>query len=389
MIDRELGADLQRAFEARYPCGSIESYSRIEGDPFSLAFRVETACGTYCLKRHRPDKTPERLDFEETLSACLTGHGFNLIPLMVPTRDGALHIKVNDEVWSVHDYVHADRPFLWTYPDWTAAHCREAGQALARLHDTSRHCLSLLQRMEQYEGALNSVLPSLRARLAAALDLAGKQATNGNDDLNALFFANRELPPAIGSEPFVEAGLPRRPGRTPARLLEELAETLAEIADMETRSGQEPVLVHGDYHPGNLLFVGSSLRAILDFEYAHMEQRPYDLAYAAVMFCTRWPARLQSHCDDDKLDGSLRTAYLEAFLSGYRKQCNPASDSEASAALASADAFCDAYLPYLRLSCYLLIYWLIGEHARATTHTGLPLARALRHSLRALDHLSL
>lgn len=47
---------------------------------------------------------------------------------------------------------------------------------------------------------------------------------------------------------------------------------------------------HGDFHPGNLLFVKGTAAALLDFAYAHIGNSMFDLGYGALMFAADWSA---------------------------------------------------------------------------------------------------
>jgi Ser/Thr protein kinase RdoA (MazF antagonist) len=78
-----------------------------------------------------------------------------------------------------------------------------------------------------------------------------------------------------------------------ALFLREAAESLG----LEKRQHFETGLIHGDWHSGNLLFVGQSLSAILDLEFAGEGCFLEDIAYAVSNLCIRTtvePERLRS-----------------------------------------------------------------------------------------------
>ena len=80
----------------------------------------------------------------------------------------------------------------------------------------------------------------------------------------------------------------------------QIALFLREASDalgFEKRKHFETGLIHGDWHSGNLLFVGQSLSAILDLEFAGEGCYLEDIAYALSNLCVRTttdPDRLQS-----------------------------------------------------------------------------------------------
>ena len=69
-------------------------------------------------------------------------------------------------------------------------------------------------------------------------------------------------------------------------------------------------LVHGDFRAANVLFVGSDVRAVLDFEAAGLGYRVDDLARSAVLLGTlfrEW--------------GPVSSEVRSGFLDGYRSVC--------------------------------------------------------------------
>jgi Ser/Thr protein kinase RdoA (MazF antagonist) len=46
----------------------------------------------------------------------------------------------------------------------------------------------------------------------------------------------------------------------------------------------DPVLVHGDYHPANVLFKNDQVAAIVDLDYCRMANPAFDVAYAMALF---------------------------------------------------------------------------------------------------------
>jgi Ser/Thr protein kinase RdoA (MazF antagonist) len=71
-------------------------------------------------------------------------------------------------------------------------------------------------------------------------------------------------------------------------------------------------VVHGDWHPGNLLFQGSRVAAVLDFDAVLLAPVVVDLANGLLQFSivggASCPADWPDHCDRDRLD---------QFLAGY------------------------------------------------------------------------
>ena len=70
------------------------------------------------------------------------------------------------------------------------------------------------------------------------------------------------------------------------------------------------VVIHCDYHPGNLKFIDNEVTALFDFDWSKLDIRIFDVALAIFYFFTEW---------EGELDGSLRLLEVEKFLSAYQQ----------------------------------------------------------------------
>jgi Ser/Thr protein kinase RdoA (MazF antagonist) len=136
------------------------------------------------------------------------------------------------------------------------------------------------------------------------------------------------------------------------------------------------VLNHGDFHPGNLLFRGKEVCAVLDYEYARMHSPLYDLGYAIVMFAGRWEPR---H------DGTIDENLTEALVDGYASQWAKSGQSE-DLAIATAARDEKKVFRYKVIACYLLLYWLLDKYPGAENQRHF-IARTLEHTRKMLLHL--
>ncbi len=175
--------------------------------------------------------------------------------------------------WSISDYIQNSPSFHWldATPAWQPAHARAAGDLLARLHCAGHLASAKLTAGETHQ--LRSVLPGLPDSLA-------QSAVPSQLQLSA-----EEVRAAVGV----------------------LRTAVADLTTGENAAflAEEEVIVHGDFHPGNVLFQETKAVAAIDFDYAHLEHPIYDLAYAMVMFA---PYKAQNGC---------ATALIEGYVSGY------------------------------------------------------------------------
>jgi homoserine kinase type II len=145
-----------------------------------------------------------------------------------------------------------------------------------------------------------------------------------------------------------------------------------------------PVIpIHGDYHPGNLKWADDQVVAIFDFDWSKMDLRLFDVAMAAIYFCSRW---------DGNRDGEFRCDKCELFMGAYQQELDrsaglepltPAEQKllpkmldianiylirwEVSAYMDAAGSDDDEYLTYLQHNIRMM-HWL-GVHQAAVAHT--------------------
>lgn len=355
---------------SEYDLGAVRACFSIATDPLSNAYKLETDSRSYCLKRQRDEKTAPRLILEETLINRLRNTGFSLAPHLVPTRQGAYHFRTERACWALYDFVASDPPFDWKDPLWTEEHCRQAGHSLAELHFFGQACLEELSGEPGADQLLCSVLPSTGSHLAAGLNLGVP--------------ASRPLP--------VRASCPSADWQTneqmvltlePERLLAGAKAVCSQITAAEARLNDNSFLVHGDYHPGNLLFRDSKPVCMLDYEYIHKDSPAFDLGYATLFFCARWTKpEVMKQGKEEAFD--LKS--FEALMTGYRQSAKRlALESKLLPFLESSQSAFTFLLPYIKLSCYLTISWLLQRFPLEPENNRPVLISALIHVKQALS----
>ena len=227
-------------------------------------------------KRRRPDSSKQsqqakiaRLEAAAELEAILSRPEHNALcpaPLSLSaTTSGDSKISrvfrfVNhddddgDSLWTASRYVANQPVFDWLDEPkmWTDAQARSAGRLLARLHGAVGFGLSSLPE----EGAAHSL-----ETLSAAFE-------KGLVD-NALTMQQLEK----------ELGL--KDVATTARA--NIAWSVDKLQNVNAKAAAWG-LVHGDFHPGNVLFDGDKALCVIDMDYAYCGQPSFDLAYACITF---------------------------------------------------------------------------------------------------------
>jgi len=262
------------------------------GNPAAPKAVADTPSGRYLIKRRDPLFSDfARIQAEHAAQSALQSAGLP-VPAPVAATDGTTILVIGGALYEVLPMVDAG-----TWPGTPAA-AREAGRILARMH-----------------------------LVLATLPLPpGEPPPGAGQALRALDHLGRALP---SSRPAVD------------RLRHDL-ETASEVA-----ARPRPIQpIHGDFHPGNTLWRGDTLAAVLDFE--HMRSGPAlaDAAIASLHFSLdragsdpgAWP-------DAPNLDR------LTQFWAGYRL-LRPLARAEA------------AEIPHL------MVAGLIAEAAPRACHPG-------------------
>ncbi|MEO1129714.1 MAG: phosphotransferase [Planctomycetota bacterium] len=264
---------------SHYDMGVIRSITPIDrGAGGTAKFLVDCEGGRFVLKR-RVERREEmsRVAFTHAVHIELINKGFPA-PTLIGTKRSRSSIVVHaGRLYELIQYVRGSRC------DHSEQQTREAGATLARLH----------------EALVDFVSPT---------------------------------PPPFGT--FHDAqrvvgqleAIGRAEGPALTQLLDRYTEAAGRAEDCGVKAWPEQV-IHGDWHPGNLLFSGTAVAAVLDYDTARMAARAIDLANGALQFSitresgeTRtWP----DHLDEDR---------LRAFLTGYDEGSNhPVSRAELQA----------------------------------------------------------
>jgi homoserine kinase type II len=233
------------------------------GSSASPKFVIDSSAGRFMLKcRAAESVDPERVAFAHALMRVTAALG---VPVSLPviSSAGRSFERVADGVWELFPFVEGDR---WSRQ---AGQARAAGEALGRLH-------------------------------AAGLEMVWHghvQAASYHGNLQVLQ-ALRRVPRSVARvEPGVDAAALAAACETLAQAYTEAAAAVEEVG----YAGLPSQVVHGDFHPGNVIFRGDAVAAVIDFDAARLEPAVVDFANGLLQFaCFRgkaarvssWPAEL-------------------------------------------------------------------------------------------------
>ncbi len=259
---------------AHYDLGEIRSVHEFKkGSSRSPKVVLETSSGRYLVKRRaRGRDDPHRVAFCHDLQLFLRATGFPTPRLVGTTHGNNSMVQLNSRVYEVFAFVEGE-PF-----DRTPEPCESAGRLLARLHRMVR------EYQTRWPAPVWSYHddPGVRARLET---IAARGIARGEvEELRALY----DLAAARAS-----------PNREPGK------------GRNNTRASALQLL-HGDWHPGNMIFRGTRIVAVLDFDGARRGAIAQDLANGVLQF-----SLTRVGTDPDAWPDALDAHRFAAFLRGY------------------------------------------------------------------------
>jgi Ser/Thr protein kinase RdoA (MazF antagonist) len=256
-----------------FPIGQVTKAAPLNaGSPMAPKIvLMGSLSGPVVLKRLAPGRDgPEFVHVIHSIHRRLAAHGFPLAPLL-PTRGGASALRLEGRAYEVCGFVRGGKC------DRSSVQTRLAGEALGRYH----------------------------ALLANAHDHLGAMGRSIGEPLTGVYHDDARIRRALARLP---QALDARGGDELAARLGSLYERSAARA-RDALSGERFQIVHGDWHPGNLLFDQDAIAAVLDHESAGMAPAMLDIANGALQFSLQgtgadfrqWP----TPPDADRLDAFL------------------------------------------------------------------------------------
>lgn len=246
---------------SHYDLGKIISIHEFHrGSSHAPKVIIEAERGKFLFKRRaRVKDDPARVHFSHEVQLMLLHHNFPL-PRLIPTRkDGRTALIRNGMTYELFDYIDGAEY------DGSTKETFEAGRVLGLYHRL------LVDFRSSYEPATGSYhgARAIHAAIQNAVSTLPAEAKPTNESATETI-----------------------------RSLDEAYTYCAKKADtfgLEAWPGQ---IVHGDWHPGNLLFREDQVVAALDFDSARLHQRVIDLANGALQFSitgggsnpNQWPA---------------------------------------------------------------------------------------------------
>jgi Ser/Thr protein kinase RdoA (MazF antagonist) len=241
----------------------IRAYER--GSRRSPKAWIRAIGSKYLLKRRAPGRDDaDRIRFQHAVQIHLESHGCQIAGL-VKTRSGETQVLRGSRVYELFHFIEGERF------NSQIGQLEAAGTAMSRMHD----------ECAVWMGPVHGGVPF-----------------HASQDVETAMTHIREN----GDPELISAAAP----------LQDMFETAREQVMNLGWSSMRNTIVHGDWHPGNLLFVRDEVAALLDFDSTRAEPRIAEFANGGFQFAMRHGAG-----SSGRLSGEPSLDALSAIRRGY------------------------------------------------------------------------
>jgi Ser/Thr protein kinase RdoA (MazF antagonist) len=310
----------------------------------ATGFRVSTGQAEYFLKRIGDWISDERVKEIADFIWWTEARNYALSPALKVSTLGRAHIELCGNRFQLFDFVTQEKRQIWMRSELSLDDCALAGDLLARLHLASAEYLNEDERR--------------------------KAVFFNSDDWNASCEALFERIKNYTSTHHVLSSVSKNE--------EYLKSRFSSATRFMSKQGKIalPLLVHGDFHPGNVLFLAnktdSRLVRLVDFDYLRLEHPFYDVGYAFIMFAqvlSFGKPRPPERTADLQVNWQFAKAFLRAYFKAVRK--NPAEKLEFQIRKAELMAAClqpRSFLQYTTFACFLILEWAVDKLIDGSSH---------------------
>ncbi len=367
-LDR-IKADLAREY-GLHQITHIEPYRGINGSNGQFGpgqiFKVTSSAGVYALKLQSENKREKQFLLEARLQHWMRLEGFLLVPHVVLSRLGHPYATTAGRRCMLTDFLPHASSFDWRQGNWGVDDCFVAGQALAQLHSFLAKLNK--QEIEAWGYELDDAPPSLATENRIGVGSVRPYIAswfNRTIDRVLSLEADRLISPRqneLDHPSYISDILRTKILAVREPWLKLLQDSEAELEMIP--AAKHSSLIHGDFHPGNVLWCNGRIKAFLDFEHAHFEHPVYDVAYGLIMFCGQW--QLAKPAPNDLLEQrdwkiaenqnspeSIPLARAQKFLAGYINSTEMVDRAECSRLLK----------PFLPIAASVIFYWMLIEQS--------------------------
>jgi homoserine kinase type II len=272
---------------AHYDLGELLRLDRDRRGTVNTSYHIETLKNgrerKLFLRRYKAGIKQEEILFEHSIITHVAGSAGCPVAAVHKTTGGETYLYVEGTdahpegaYYAVFDFLPGEDRYSWVGPHLTLAELRNAGALLARFH---RAASGLIPKGRRVEPKISELLGQIETLWAEA------PSHSKGTRFDAYLARNLALV-----------------SRNITRTRKAIAGALRLLPEG---------IIHSDYHPGNLKFVGDEISGLVDFDWSKVDLRAFDVALAIWYFCVSW---------EGASDGRLRLGEAMEFLTAYQGQ---------------------------------------------------------------------
>jgi len=335
---------LKRLVTRFYDLGEVTDYRPISRGQVNTGHVIETKLSRkrprYFVREYRQGREIADIEFEHALINHLVSKKFEYICGVVMSTTGQTYAQLPDDeageshpvFFAVFDYLPGEIRYDWSRPDCKVEELKSAATTLARYHE------AVADWWPVNGGARPGIAEQLlvtEKQLQEYRQLAGNARFDDclSNGLDLITRSHSDTLDALSSSDYHQ--IPR-------------------------------LAVHGDFHPGNLIFRNGHVSGLFDFDWANMDVRCFDVALAVFYFCTEWRGSVDGHLNIDR---------ASVFLHVYQ---NTLKTNRAIETLSETER---RFLPDMILAANIYVLgWILSDFYRGNVD-NLQYTGYLRHGL--------
>lgn len=289
--------EVRHVLTTRYGLGEVTDVWPISGGYINWSFGARATSGDeesqYFIRKYNRGTDGAAVRYEHSLIDHLVRQGFDKVAPVLRTEDDASFVALcdaadpqTDRYFAVYGFLPGETKYSWCFDTDV----------------TEKELVNCARTLAEYHAAVSDYVPSLGSRRPTP------GAYQGNGTLPPIMEHLSALPPvyaALAAEAEDDVF-----GRYLRSKIDTILRCVREATLPDDRlQGMPSLVVHSDFHAGNMKYDDGEVVALFDFDFARFDYRMFDIGHALHFFCFSWAT------EDD---GQLWPEKLVRFVREYQ-----------------------------------------------------------------------
>ena len=244
----------------------------------------------YFLRRYKPGIQQVEFQFEHAIINHLLDREFTLIAKVIKTKRGETYYMKSGNAYqnqpnfyAIFEFLPGEDKYTWVDPGCSSLELHNSAVVLAQFHHT---VADFRPEGRRFEPKILKLLPQIADNVLSSLQHSKSTAFDS--------YLRDQADHILDSCTFA-----------------------LDYLSASRLSDCPQIVIHCDYHPGNMKFEGEQIVGLFDFDWSKIDLRCFDVALAIWYFLTSWK---------DGNDGALRLDECSLFLDSYQSTLSDLPD---------------------------------------------------------------